>query len=294
MKALAPPQLNLQELAFRIQPQASALLAARSHRTSVKERLSRSFAVAGSYAMGSHARETAVHRYSDLDFMVVLRRTEFYWGDRMVTSDTLLNRVVDDLRERFPLSAVRRDVLAASLGFGSTGQRLDVVPAKFLEFAGGRPVYLIPDGDGGWLRTSPATHDRHFQIHQNRSGNKLRKVSQLIKWWRHARESSLPIRSFYIDMVLSSGLIDFGVGKTYAICLKDFFKFLFETECKPILDPCGIAGRIASNDSWAQHDSLINAAAYAYQHAVSAITAEQRRDFAEANRQWSLVFNGTY
>lgn len=86
-----------------------------------------------------------------------------------------------------------------------------------------RPVYLIPDGDGGWLRTSPATQDRLFRLELERSGNKLRKISQLLKWWKHARELPLPIRSFYIDMLLCSGGGGSAVGKTYGSCLKDFF-----------------------------------------------------------------------
>jgi hypothetical protein len=294
MRTTASPQWNLLALAARIQPQDGALASARGHRMSVRARLTKSFAVASAQTMGSHARQTAVHRFSDLDFMVVLRKDEFFWGDRMVSSDTVLNRLLADLKERFPLSTVRRDILAASLGFGSSGQSLDIVPAKFHEFADGRPVYLIPDGEGAWLRTSPATHDRLFETEQERSGNKLRRISQLLKWWKHARETPLPIRSFYIDMLLCSNGGGGTVGKTYGACLKDFFEHLVATECRPILDPCGIAGRIAANDTHAQHETLNRAAAYAHQHAHAAIAAEQRRDFAEANRQWSLVFNGAY
>lgn len=294
MRTSAPPQWNLLALASRIQPQDGELTAARGHLISVRARLTKSFAVSGAQKMGSHARETAVRRYSDLDFMVILRKEEFHWGDRMVSSDTVLNRLLDDLKERFPHSTVKRDILAASLGFGSTGQSLDIVPAKFLEFAAGRPVYLIPDGDGGWLRTSPAAHDRRFQLEQERSGNKLRKISQLLKWWKHSRESSLPIRSFYIDMLLCTSGVGTGVGKTYGTCLKDFFEHLVATECRSVVDPCGIAGRISANDTHAQHEALNRAAIYAHQHAHAAIAAEQRRDFPEANRQWDLVFNGTY
>lgn len=294
MKASAPPQWNLLALASRIQPQDGELRAARGHVMSVRARLTKSFAVSGAQRMGSHARETAVRRYSDLDFMVVLRKEEFFWGDRMVSSDTVLHRILEDLKERFPQTTVRRDILAASMGFGSTGQSLDIVPAKFLEFSDSRPVYLIPDGDGGLLRTSPATHDRRFQQEQMRSGNKLRKISQLLKWWKHARETPLPIRSFYIDMLLCSSGVGSGVGKTYGACLKDYFEHLVATECRAVLDPCGIAGRIAANDTHAQHEILNRAALYAHQHAHAAIAAEQRRDFPEANRQWDLVFNGSY
>mgnify|MGYP000924602290 FL=1 len=71
MRIQASPQLNLQALAARIQPQEAALTAAKSHRGSVRLRLSSTFKVANATIMGSHARQTAVHRYSDLDFMVL-------------------------------------------------------------------------------------------------------------------------------------------------------------------------------------------------------------------------------
>jgi hypothetical protein len=93
-------------------------------------------------------------------------------------------------------------------------------------------VFLIPDGTGEWLRTSPQVHDRKFQIMQERSGNKLRKVSQLLKWWKHAREEPLPIRSFYIDMFLCTTDVAVGVGKSYGTCLKDVFELLASTECR--------------------------------------------------------------
>lgn len=293
MKIQAPPQFNLAALAARVQPQDGALGAARAHRMSVRTRLSKTFAVANAHAMGSHARQTAVARYSDLDFMVVFRKEEFIWGGRTVSSDTILDKLLKDLRERFPSTSIRRDVLAASLEFGSTGQSLDIVPARFEAFADQRPVFLIPDGAGGWMRTSPQTHDLHFHLAHERSGNKLRRVSQLLKWWKHAREQPLPIRSFYIDMLLCSTDVA-GVAKSYGTCLKDFFEYLVATECRPILDPCGIAGRIAANDTYPQLEALNRAARFAHQHALAGLIAEGRRDFPEANRQWSLVFNDRY
>jgi len=292
MRIQASPQLNLQALAARIQPQEAALTAAKSHRGSVRLRLSSTFKVANATIMGSHARQTAVHRYSDLDFMVLFKKEEFFWGGRLVSSDTILDRLLGDLRERFPSTLIRRDVVAASLDF-SSGQSLDVVPARFDSFFESRPVYLIPDGAGGWLRTSPQAHDQYFEVSHERSGRKLRRVSQLLKWWKHGREQPLPIRSFYIDMALAGTNVA-GVAKSYGACLRDFFDFLVQTECRPIHDPCGIAGRISANETYNQLAMLNRAAQFAQFHARAALAAESKLDFPEANRQWNLVFNGTY
>lgn len=293
LKLGVPSQVNLVELAARVQPRSGELGSAKLHQSSVKTRLSTSFAVVGTQKIGSHARATAIRWHSDLDLMVILKKEECMWGGKLVSSTTVLDRVVADLRDRYPKTSVRRDVLAAALDFGSSKQSLDVVPAMFHSFSAGRPVYLIPDGDSGWLKTSPAVHDRLFAQAQLRSGNKLCRVSQLLKWWKFGRQQPISISSFYTDMVLADQEICVGV-KTYGQCLKDFFGHLVASECADLEDPCSVAGQISPTKTSAQRDALYQSATYAYAHARSAMEAEQRRQFVEANRQWDLVFNGTY
>ncbi len=293
MRISATPQINLLALAGRIQPQSGELLAARAHRASLKARLEKSFAVSRITPIGSHARGTAIRWHSDLDTMVVVRKEEALWGGKLVSSDTLIKRVLADLRERYPASSIRRASLAAAIEFGSTKQSLDVVPGIYERFHAGRPVYLIPDGMGDWFETSPETHDRYFEQANIRSGKKLTKVSQLLRWWKHARTPSLPIRSFYIDMVLAKSDVC-APAKTYARCLRDFFRIIHQGRCGSLMDPCGIAGEIHSTDTEPQLQVLRKAADYAYDHAVAAVAAEERRDIEEANRQWSIVFNGEY
>jgi hypothetical protein len=198
-----------------------------------------------------------------------------------------------DLAERYPASYVHKDGLAAVIEFGGGKQSLDVVPGIFVRFNAGRPVFLIPDGKGGWFETSPQAHDRYFQQAHERSGKKLAKVSQLLKWWKHARSSSPPIKSFYVDMVLAAS----GVcvpAKTYAKCLDDFFRVVEKGRCGGLPDPCGIAGDILATDTEKQRQLLMKAVEYASYHAGAAVAAEARRDFEEANRQWGRVFNGEY
>ncbi|HQR55904.1 MAG TPA: hypothetical protein PLW72_07925 [Burkholderiaceae bacterium] len=293
MRSLIAPQVNLISLAQRIQPQEGELAAAQSHRASVRLRLAGSFETSSAPLMGSHARGTAVRRYSDLDMLLVLRKQEAIWGGRPVSSDRILQRVQADLRERYRFTTVRRDVLAVAIDFGDGKHGLDLVPGIFSRFANARPVYWIPDGEGGWLETSPATHDRYFALEQARSGNKLSRVSQLVKWWKHARDPALPLGSFYVDMLLAGEGVCLG-AKTYAQCLCEFFEMLVRRKCSGYVDPCGIAGRIAASNTAAQREVLQRTALYALEHARSALAAEARRHHEEANRQWNLVFNATY
>lgn len=282
-------------LSGRIQPLDSELSAAKLHRSSVRSRLEKAFAVSAIQNIGSHCRGTAIRRYSDLDVMVVVRKEEVMWGGNLMSSDTIIQNVLAELRGRFTTSSIRKDGLAAAVAFGSTRQSLDVVPAVFSRFnkEGQRPVYLIPDGAGGWFETSPQVHDRYFAAAQLASGNKLRKVSQLIKAWKYARAVSLPIRSFYTDMVLAASGVCVG-AKTYGQCLHDFFAVLSRGACGYLQDPCGIAGQIAATDTQAQRQALLTASEYAWIHAAAALSAQSRNDVQEANRQWNLVFNGSF
>ncbi|MDZ5455796.1 nucleotidyltransferase domain-containing protein [Azohydromonas lata] len=295
MQLQRAPQLNMIALANRVQPQEAALLAAKLHRASVRTRLEKAFTLSNMRDIGSHCRGTAIRQFSDLDLMVILRKEEVIWGGKLVSSDTVIRRVLGELRGRFASSDIRRDGLAATIAFGSTKQSLDVVPAFFSRFDKGkaRPVFLIPNGSGGWFETSPQVHDQYFAQAQERSGNKLRKVAQLVKWWKHARSTSLPIRSFYTDIVLSAYSICVG-AKTYGQCLHDFFVALINIQCNALRDPCGIAGDIVSTNTDVQRQQLLASVRYAQVHAGAALEAQQHKDVQEANRQWELVFNGCY
>lgn len=111
------------------------------------------------------------------------------------------------------------------------------------------------------------------------------------KWWKHARASSLPIRSFYVDMVLSVNDTCTG-AKTYGQCLYEFFTVLSNSRCGALPDPCRISGNIAATNTETQRQQLLTSVEYALAHSRAALIAQQRQDSREANRQWDIVFNG--
>lgn len=293
MQSLRLPQWNLLALANRIQPKPAELVSAQLHRASVKARLEHSFDVSRILSIGSHSRGTAIQLHSDRDLLFVLRRNEAKWGGNTISSDTIMARVLDELKGRFPGTHVRRDRQAAVIAFGQGKQSLDIVPALFHTFKNGRPIYVIPDGFGGWRQTSPETHDRYFEQANIRSGGKLRKVAQLLKWWKHSREQPYPIASFHTDLVLAASGVCAG-AKPYTHCLYHAFRLLRARECRALLDPCGIAGSVYACDTDAQRTRVIAAVDYARLRCAAAIAAETTQNVREANVQWSLLFNHAY
>ena len=173
--------MNMLALAARTALRLGESAAAASHLDAVRTRLLDSFDVARVLRIGSQTRGTAIRSYSDLDLLVVLRRNEAKWGKRIVSSHTLLARVKEDLQARFSHTDIRSDQQAAVISFSQGQQSLDVVPALFGDFSGNRPVYSIPDGDGGWLETSPEAHNRLFQGANSRSRSKLAGLCRLIR-----------------------------------------------------------------------------------------------------------------
>jgi len=106
MQARLPPQFNMLALVRRIQPRDSELTSAKTHQLVVRTRLLSSFDISRYISIGSHARKTAIRTHSDLDALVVVRRNEAKWGGSIVSSETLLRRVILDLKGRFPQSDI--------------------------------------------------------------------------------------------------------------------------------------------------------------------------------------------
>jgi hypothetical protein len=293
MLTRAHPQVNMGLLANRINPREGELRAARTHLLTVRRRLASSFQVSKGVPIGSHSRGSAIRWYSDVDIMVVLRRNEAKWGGDVIASTTLLRKVRDDLQDRYVRTSVRRDEQAVVVRFAEGQQSLDVVPALFSRFEGLRPAYAIPDGYGGWVESSPEAHNRFIRVAGIKSGGKLRKVSQLLKWWKFSRAQPIPIQSFHLDLLLAVSGTCNGV-KPYTQCLQEAFQVLYTREGRSLRDPLGISGEVPAAQSENQKEEINSAVGFALVHAQAAVAAERVGRVEESNRQWSIVFNGQF
>ncbi|HVZ16227.1 MAG TPA: nucleotidyltransferase [Terriglobales bacterium] len=274
-------------------PRPGESASAVQHMATVRSRLLASFDVVRIVRIGSQARGTAVRRHSDLDVLAVLRRNEAKWGKGIVSSDTLLSRVREDLQQRFRNTDIRGDQQAAVISFAQGEQSLDVVPALWGRFSAKRPVYSIPDGAGGWLETSPEAHDRMFQVANVRSGGKLKALCRLMRWWKFSRAQPIPLQTFHTDVLFAAEDICAG-AKPYTQCLYSAFRLLAGRQCRALRDPVGIAGEIPAAKTNAQRNTLVDAVEYSLQHATSALALESVGKLEQANAQWALVFNGRY
>lgn len=285
------PRITMLKLIRKIQPVDGDRNKAIRYSLSMKSRLNKSFDLKKLTRIGSHSRGTAIRTFSDVDFMALLARNEAKWGGKVINSSTFLNRMRDDLIDRFPQTTIRRDLQAVVIEFSDGQHAMDVVPAIFSRFMPKiGPVYLIPDGYDEWIETSPEIHNKFIMQANEHSSSKLIRVIQLLKWWSACRTSRIPIQSFHIEMLLATAKICFGIA-SYAQCLHDAFKLLTERECRGLRDPLGISGVIYAAKTDAQWEEINNAVNYAFEHAKKALYAEAWKNYEEANRQWNIVFN---
>ncbi len=182
---------------------------------------------------------------------------------------------------------------AVVVQFGGGQKSMDVVPGFFHEMKNKRPVYYIPDGYGGWMETSPEAHNSFINKENIRSGEKLKKVAQLIRFWKYSRANSIPISSFYIDLLLAHSGICVG-AKTYPMMMYEFFKLMYDRECRGLHDPVGVAGVVYAVKTKPQASTLVSHVENSLNHAIKAVNAEHNKQFKEANRQWDIVFNHNF
>ena len=84
---------SFQLLNNQIQPTENETQAARQHYATIRTRLETEFEVSKCIAVGSFARGTSIHDFSDTDILAVFRKTVFTWGDNLINSDTALEKV---------------------------------------------------------------------------------------------------------------------------------------------------------------------------------------------------------
>lgn len=140
------------------------------------------------------------------------------------------------------------------------------------------------------MAACPARHNAYINAANLQSGGKLRRVAQLLKYWRECRSPRVPLSSFHIEMILASRGICRGV-KTYAACVTEVLQNLASRECRALQDPLGIAGNIAAVKTDNQRESALASVKNARDHAKDACVADYAGDVEEAWRQWDIVFN---
>ncbi len=281
----------------RLEPSSSEVEKRKSHRRTIEQALTDEFSGFNELlVIGSHTRDTAIHLRSDVDYFAKLGSSDVAWGSSRVSSTTTLDRVKSALKSRFKNTEVWIDGPAVVVGFGQGAGAVDVVPGVWVgttEMSPKYPVFEIPDGSGGWRRTSPQRHTKYLRDEDERSSYKLSKTIKLLKGWKYARMPKVPVSGFHLELLLASNGTCVGV-KAYQNCLLDAFRLLRDRAGKALTDPVGVSGGVPAVATEAQRTALVDHARYAAEKASAAIDAELAGNINDAFRYWDLVFNNDF
>jgi len=158
-------------------PSSSETTAAASHRESVYNKLNAAFGVSSFFRTGSTGNSTGVRFHSDVDYFasipVLNQRSD---------SAYMLQKVKDALQERFPFTDIHISTPAVVCNFGSdSAERIEVVPAYYVNQSNSSNVYKIPVVGGGWTESSPTIHNAYVSSINDNLNKKVKPLVRFIK-----------------------------------------------------------------------------------------------------------------
>jgi hypothetical protein len=268
----------------RITPSSYQSGKATSHKSSITSRLEVYYDLNQLFYSGSTNNGTDVSDHSDVDFFAYIPPKNLKQN-----SSTSLREIKGCLQERFTYTRVYVDSPAVVLDFGSgTWDTAEVIPAYFVEKTGkGKNVYDIPNGNSGWMRSSPSTHNSYVTRHNNRLNKKLKPLIRFVKAWKYYCD--VPISSFYIELRITK-LMGTEESIVYEIDLNSIFQKLLNTNLAAIQDPEGISGLIYPCSSDAAKSMALSKLSSAAIRVNKAREAESAGNIREAFGWWGKVF----
>jgi hypothetical protein len=262
--------------------------AAQSHRASVKDCLTRNFGMTNFFRTGSFGNGTNIRYYSDTDYFASIPR------DRLKSdSGNTLREMKDVLCARFPNTSIYVDSPAVVLPFGTdASETFEVIPAGYVTLTTqNNTIYEIPDRQGGWMRSSPSTHNAYVADIHVRLDRKVKPLIRFIKAWKYYK--SVPISSFFLEMYVAR-YAHTQASIVYIIDLHSVFQSLWQSQLYGISDPSGISITITACSTEAKRLDALQKLETACVRVNEAYNAYIKNDPAEAIRILNLLYNGNF
>lgn len=260
---------------------------ATSHKNSITRRLQGHFDLKQLFYSGSANNGTSVSYLSDVDFFAKIPTNNL-----KENSAISLREIKECLQGRYPNTPIYVDSPAVVLDFGAgVWDTAEVIPADYIGTKESKNVYDIPDGSGGWMRSSPSLHNSYVTAENNRLGKKLKPLIRFLKAWKYF--CNVPISSFYLELRATKWM-ESENSIVYDIDLKNVLKKLDDGGLAAIQDPKGVSGYVnaCSSDS-KKKDALLKLR-------TARIRAEKARDAENAGNTriafdwWDKVFAGNF
>lgn len=265
----------LDELTTYYTPTSSQFDGARSHKTAIEVRLDTYLGVHEMFEIGSLRHGTGVWHYSDADYLVSLK------GIRPDSPWTMLNKVKEQLQERFPSTTIvtRRPAVVCKFSDGE----VEVVPG-YPDTSG----YWIANPADGWMLTHPKDHNKYVTDVNNKHDGAVKKLARQVKVWKYKR--NVPVSSCYLEMRTAKHMD----GESSYSPLWDLYltlKKMRDADLAAMNDPTGLGSRFGSCSSEANRQDAMSKLNTAVARALKAKDFVENGDNSSAIEQLKLLFN---
>ena len=256
---------------------------AASHKVSIKSRLETYYDLKQLFYSGSANNGTSISQHSDVDFFASIPTNKL-----KSNSATSLREIKECLQGRFPNTNIYVDSPAVVLDFGSADWDIaEVIPADYVEDKDGYKVYNIPDGEQGWMRSSPSTHNAYVRTENDRLDKKLKPLIRFLKAWKYY--CNVPISSFYLELRATKWMEAEKII-IYDMDICTLFRKLDSCALADMQDPKGISGYISACATEAKKTEALSKLATAKTRAEKAREAEGAGRTSDAFDWWNKLF----
>lgn len=221
---------------------------------------------------GSFARKTKKRELDDIDIMICLSANSSTYQEysdhieitvpdtagnlkklcndntNILNSRKVINKFISMLDEvpQYQKSELHLNKQAAVLNLTSYTWSFDIVPSFFtVKDSNGNDYYLIPDGNGNWMKTDPRSdRDKVSSVNQKHDGNVLN-VIRIIKYWND--RPTMPTIKHYVleSMILNYYELSGTTCSKYVhIEIPDILDYISTEIYNQVEDPKGIQGNI--------------------------------------------------
>jgi hypothetical protein len=232
--------------------------------------------------MGSAAKGTIVRPIDDIDVLAVFSNVNDAWDKYKWDSKSFIYRI-RQAYDGLETAQVGTRGQAVRVFF-QTGGHVDVAPV----FSHGDDVYGLPDGQGGWMKTSSTVANAWFVERNAALGYNLAPLVRFLKKWNATH--SKRFRSFHMETVAAAAFKTLGSGRQAG--LARFFEWA--PSFIDVNDPGGQSGSLASYLSWTDRQALLKTISSGADRATRAMSAESDGDHAEAKRLWKIILGPTF
>jgi hypothetical protein len=283
---------GFQKFLSKLEPLSTEQTKAKTHKGSVESCLKNSFQCYKFEETGSIGNGTGIRHYSDTDYFASMPVDKL-----SVNSGTTLREVKSALRYTFhSTSGIEVNSPAVQIPFGNyASENLEVTPCQFKGMIttslGNYPLYMIPDGGGGWMQSSPKAHNKYVTTVDAKLRGKLKPLIQLIKAWKYMND--VPIISFYIELRITK-LFENSIILYYDEAVVEVLNHLYDKDLAGIQDPMKVSGLIPSTKTPSQRESALSKLGTALSRAEKAVAARKKEKIDEAFEWWNKLFNENF